>query len=158
MPDEPELIDLDDIERVPYHLRENVPPLAVCDGCGRKSWNADEIGRACGMQQPPPLPVCAGKFTSRVKPDPDGPHARIVVVNAGDVSFFLPVPCGHPQDPVARWVHVNFIEPHETPLCHCGRVLNVALGHVVEGAPGPVVACDNCGCGVAIPPAPEPRG
>lgn len=152
MADHDDLIDLDDIERTPYHLRENSPPLAVCDGCGRKTWSVDEIGRKCRMAQPPPLPLCAGKFVSRVMPDPNGPHARILVVNKDDVSFFLPVPCGHPQDPVARWVDYEWLgDRHEVALCHCGRVLDPAGGRSIEGAPGPVVSCDNCGCHVAVP-------
>lgn len=62
----PEEIDLSDIERVPYHLREDAPPLAVCSGCGRKTWSVDEIGRRCGMSQPPPLPNCEGAFVGQV--------------------------------------------------------------------------------------------
>lgn len=45
-------IDLSDVEQVPYHLRLDEPPLAVCDTCGRKSWDADSIDRRCGLSQP----------------------------------------------------------------------------------------------------------
>ena len=61
------------------------------------------------------------------------------------------VPCGHPLDPVAFKVSAGWV-------CHCGRSLNdvtpISDGKK-EGAPGPIVPCDKCGCHVALP-AEEP--
>lgn len=37
---------------LPYHLREDSPPLGECMVCHRKSWSEDEVGTRCGMPQP----------------------------------------------------------------------------------------------------------
>lgn len=69
-------------------------------------------------------------------------------------GFWRPVPCGHPNDPVAIWTQVRGLnaETIHVPLCHCGHALDKRTGHYIEGAPGPVVPCDNCGCATAVPP------
>lgn len=58
------------------------------------------------------------------------------------------VPCGHlPDRPVAFDVPDGW-------ACHCGLLLNGAEAisdGVAEGAPGPIVPCQKCGCYVAIP-------
>lgn len=64
-----------------------------------------------------------------------------------DPDFWRPIPCGHPQDPVAADVPDGW-------ACHCGRLLNGAeeISDGKEaGAPGPIVFCLSCGCHVAIP-------
>lgn len=82
-------------------------------------------------------------------------HEAATGSGEGVRAYLTPIPCRHPPDPVAEWVAYEWLgDPYEYPLCHCGRILNEALGHAIEGAPGPVVNCDNCGCHVAIPPRP----
>jgi hypothetical protein len=61
-------------------------------------------------------------------------------------EFWRGVPCGHPPDPVAMYGRDG------DPICHCGWYLGEEDGREVEGAPGPVVLCQKCGCHVAIPP------
>lgn len=68
-------------------------------------------------------------------------------------DYWSHVPCGHPQEPVAKWLRYQWLgTTHDVALCHCGRVLSPEDGHAIEEAPGPVVGCDNCGCYVAVPP------
>lgn len=54
---------------LPYHLREDAPPLAQCDRCGRVTWEANEIDTTDHMPQPDGS-ACGGHFVSRVKPEP----------------------------------------------------------------------------------------
>jgi hypothetical protein len=61
--------------------------------------------------------------------------------------FFNGTGCGHPPDPVA------LLGPEGHWVCHCGWILDPDEGLTIEGAPGPVVACSRCGCGVAVPVA-----
>lgn len=49
-------------DEIPYHLRDNVPPLGRCDACGRTTW-APEVGEACKMPSPTGK-VCRGTFRS----------------------------------------------------------------------------------------------
>jgi hypothetical protein len=65
-------------------------------------------------------------------------------------SFWRPVPCGHPENPVA-WVG---------PLgavCHCGILLDVGTStsfirdHYDGLEEWPLVPCTACGCLVAVP-------
>ena len=56
--------------------------------------------------------------------------------------------CGHPPDPVALFT------PDARPYCHCGWGLDADGGVPVEGAPGPIVHCDQCGCHLAVPVRP----
>lgn len=51
-----------------------------------------------------------------------------------------------PDDPVARWSVSSQAE------CHCGEILDPSQGIEIDGAPGPVVQCQGCGCHVAVPP------
>lgn len=53
--------------------------------------------------------------------------------------FFDGRGCGHPRDPVAK-------KGPDGWFCHCGTLLDPALGRDFEEAPGPVVQCDGCGC------------
>jgi hypothetical protein len=46
---------------LPYHLRMDAPPLAQCNRCGRKSWDADAAGTEDRMTQPDGNP-CGGRF------------------------------------------------------------------------------------------------
>lgn len=66
-------------------------------------------------------------------------------------DFWLPVPCGHPPNPVAAWPASG-----SYPVCHCGTAL--PYGDVLPGAPSPegwpTWACSNCGCYVAVPHPP----
>lgn len=49
-------------DEIPYHLRDNAPPLGRCDVCGRRTW-APDVGEACGMPSPTGE-VCRGTFRS----------------------------------------------------------------------------------------------
>jgi hypothetical protein len=61
MPAQPakEFRAIDEEAELPYHLREDSPPLLVCSHCGRKSWGEDTAGGRCGMRQPNGY-LCAG--------------------------------------------------------------------------------------------------
>lgn len=65
-------------------------------------------------------------------------------------SFWRPVPCGHPAEPVA-WVGP------EGPVCHCGIFLDVGTStsfvreHDESDVEWPLVSCSGCGCLVAVP-------
>lgn len=51
-------------DHIPYHLRLDAAPLAVCNRCGRKTWADELVGTEDRMTQPDGSP-CGGKF---VKP------------------------------------------------------------------------------------------
>lgn len=59
-------------------------------------------------------------------------------------DWWRELPCGHPPDPVAWLVWGGW-------TCHCGRLLDPMDAFPMDGAPGPVVGCDRCGCHVALP-------
>lgn len=80
----------DELDRA-YHLRRNVPEIAACTGCGRKSWTADEIDRACGMTQPNGE-ACAGTF------------ARVWITPAKSHEYQLLSP---------EWLAMRFHETYE---------------------------------------------
>jgi len=65
-------------------------------------------------------------------------------------AFWREVPCGHPSDPVAMWT----LDGH--PVCHCGCIVDRANGPILETpeAPGPIYACQKCGCAVVVPERP----
>lgn len=67
-------------------------------------------------------------------------------------DYWREVPCGHPADPVAMY------SGQGDPVCHCGRILDLAdrMAELPPEAPGPIVYCQQCGCYVAIPPKPAP--
>lgn len=66
-------------------------------------------------------------------------------------SFWIEPPCGHPPDPVAAWANDGMA------VCHCGTYLEPTEGVRIEGAPGLVQQCSECGCHVAVPPRPAPE-
>ena len=37
---------------LPYWLREDSEPAAVCTACGRKSWDPGMVNQRCAMPQP----------------------------------------------------------------------------------------------------------
>lgn len=37
---------------LPRHLQTDAPPIAICDGCHRKTWSEDSLIEPCGMRQP----------------------------------------------------------------------------------------------------------
>jgi hypothetical protein len=55
---------------LPYHLRLDAPPLAVCNRCERQTWDADLVGTEDRMTQPDGNP-CGGRFESS-QPQGDG--------------------------------------------------------------------------------------
>lgn len=48
---------------IPYHLRDNAPPLAQCNRCLRKSWSESEINIEDRMTQPDGNP-CGGRMVA----------------------------------------------------------------------------------------------
>lgn len=64
-------------DEIPYHLRDNAPPLGRCDSCGRRTW-APEVGKACKMPSPTGK-VCRGTFRS-IPLDPATPGLGATVV------------------------------------------------------------------------------
>lgn len=49
------------MNNLPLHLREETPPTAQCDRCGRKLWGIFDIPNICGMRQPDGS-RCGGKI------------------------------------------------------------------------------------------------
>lgn len=48
---------------VPYHLRLDAPPLAICNRCGRNTWDVVDVGVEDRMTQPDGNP-CGGRFVT----------------------------------------------------------------------------------------------
>ena len=49
------------VDDLPYHLRMDAPPLAICNRCGRQSWAEEEVGVEDRMPQPDGNP-CGGRL------------------------------------------------------------------------------------------------
>lgn len=51
---------------IPYHLRPNAVPIAICNRCGREGWDANEIDTVDNMIQPDGK-SCGGMFRRFIK-------------------------------------------------------------------------------------------
>lgn len=73
MADENEYVELtgDDL---PYHLRDDAPPLARCRRCGRQTWDAAAAGTEDRMPQPDGDP-CGGLFVGALEDQQETPNA-----------------------------------------------------------------------------------
>ena len=58
---------------IPYHLRMDAPPLAVCSRCGRQSWSVVQIGKEDRMPQPDGQP-CGGLLVPVASDLPEQPR------------------------------------------------------------------------------------
>jgi hypothetical protein len=52
-----------DSPTIPYHLRDDAPPLAECNRCHRETWDPDDISTEDRMPQPDGNP-CGGWFVA----------------------------------------------------------------------------------------------
>lgn len=53
---------------IPYHLRADAPPLAICDRCERQSWAESDVDQVDRMPQPSGRP-CGGRLWGTTKPN-----------------------------------------------------------------------------------------